>query len=139
MAGTKMKRLITTTLLLFCVYVGFPLSANAATCLKIENIKGQAAYSHEGYKMGKDEFKGSITFCYEGDYGKFDNNDGIFQRFGSNTWIWFEAIDETEVAEVWTFDFANRKALFARTRGAGSLLPSSVGAFVGAITGTEIQ
>ena len=120
-------------------FIGLPLCANAATCLKIENIKGQAAYSHQGYKMGKDEFSNSLTFCYEDDYGKFDNNEGIFQRFGSNTWIWFNVIDETEVAEVWTFDFANRKALFARTRGAGSLLPSTVGAFVGDITGTEIQ
>jgi len=120
-------------------FLGLPLCVNAATCLTIENVKGYAAYSHENYVMGKDGFSNSLTFCYEGDYGKFGNNEGIFQRFGSNTWIWFNVIDETEVAEVWTFDFANRKALFARTREAGSLLPSTVGAYVGDITGTEIQ
>ncbi len=121
------------------IFAVVPLCANAATCLKIENIKGQAAFSHESYKMENDAFSYSVTFCYEGEYGKFDNNEGIFQRFGSNTWIWFNAIDLTEVAEVWTFDFANRKAHFARTRGAGSLFPATVGAYVGDITGTEIQ
>ncbi|NIA26545.1 MAG: hypothetical protein GWP02_00700 [Desulfobulbaceae bacterium] len=107
--------------------------------MTIENLKGKAAYSHEDYVMADDGFSNPLEFCYEGEQGRFDNNPGVFQRFGSNTWIWFNGIDETEIAEVWTFDFANRKALFARTRGAGALLPATVGAFVGDITATEIQ
>ncbi len=121
------------------IAVGLPLNVNALTCLTIENLKGKAAYSLDGYVMDDDGFSRPIMFCYEGDQGHFDNNPGAFQRFGSNTWMWFNTLDETEVAEVWTFDFANRKALFARTRGAGSLLPASVGAFVGDITRSEVQ
>jgi len=128
-----------TAKIVFAALLGVPLCGNAATCLTIENLQGQSAYSHEGYELGDDGFNSRIEFCYEGDTGSFDNNPGVFQRFGTNTWIWFKAADETEVAEVWTFDFANRKALFARTRGAGSLLPATVGAFVGDITTTKFQ
>lgn len=109
------------------------------TCLEIENIKGQTALSADEYEMSSDKLPDSVVFCYEGDHGKFSNNEGVFTRFGSNTWIWFNAIEATEVAEVWTFDFTNRKALFAITRGSGALLTPMVGAFVGDITGVQTE
>ena len=114
-------------------------AANADTCLTIKDLQGQAAFSHEDYVIAEDGFDNALRFCYDGEQGKFDNNPGVFHRFGSNTWIWFAATDAAEVTEVWTFDFANRKALFARTRGAGALLPATVGAYVGDIAGTEIE
>jgi hypothetical protein len=108
-------------------------SAHAQTCITIDNLRGQSAYSHQGYAFSEDGFSYALEFCYEGDYGKFDSNEGIFTRFGSNTWIWFNAIEETEVAEVWTFDFSARKALFVRTRGAAAVFPATAGAFIGDI------
>ena len=121
------------------VILGFPLCADAANCLTIENVKGQSASSNRNYEMGKDGFSSTLKFCFEGDEGAFDGNTGVFRRFGPATFVWFDTIGETVVVEVWTFDLANRKALFSRTRGTGSLLPATVGAFVGDITATEIE
>ena len=134
-----------------CLLSMLSAHSNAATCLTIENLKGEAAYSYGDYQMGPDGIAmgtlgQSIRFCYDGDDGEFvrDGTDekqqgsaSAFSRLGSDTWIRHEAIEGTDLVEVLTFDFQNRKALFTRNRGIRSMLPATVAAFVGDIVVNE--
>ena len=133
-----MSRTLCKVGFLFAISV-ISINANSQTCLKIENLRGYSAFADQDYEMKSDSISAGLNFCYEGEHGHFDNNDAVFTRFGSSTWIWFNANELTEVAEIWTFDFANRKVLFARTRGPGALLQPTTGAYVGDITETATE
>ena len=148
--GTKISAMVFS-----CLLAMLSAPSDAATCLTIENLKGQAAYSYgdyqmepDGFAMGSEKLRQPVRFCYDGDEGRFvydwkgENRrmaNVAFSKVGSDTWVRHETIEGTELVEVLTFDFRNRKALFTRNRGIESLLPATVAAFVGDITLSEPQ
>ena len=119
--------------LLLVAILSIPLSASGMTCLQIENLQGKEASERRDYEMGDSKFGEALKFCYEGEYGSLSNHDGEFQRFGSDTWIWFNNTYDTEHTKVLVFDFTNRKVLYTSTRTADAMLSASVSAMVGDI------
>jgi hypothetical protein len=136
--GHKNKKRRNVRNILAAIVLASAHAAEAATCIQIANLKGQAAYSADNYAFAADGMAEPALrrFCYDGEHGRFDHMEGgVFTKFGLNTWIWFNAVEgRTEVAEVWSFDLTRRKALFARTRGAGYIFPATAGAYIGDIT-----
>ena len=111
------------------IAVGLPLNVNALTCLTIENLKGKAAYSLDGYVMDDDGFSRPIMFCYEGDQGHFDNNRVDFSA--SDPTLGYGLTPWTKRRWLRSGPLISRIGGYCCSdQGCRALFPASVGAFV---------
>jgi hypothetical protein len=114
------------------------ISSLANECWITTDMKGQLAFSDNGYNFVKDKFSKPIVICLNDDNtGSVSNDDTPFVKVGHSTLIGWVLNNGLELTEVYQIDRVNQKVLFTKSRiGTKTLIPTSpdvIGVFVGNI------
>ena len=63
----------------------WPHAVFAKECWALSNLKGQAAFSDEGYKFQNDGYSKPMVLCFAGEAGSVSGDDTTLMKFGDST------------------------------------------------------